>query len=81
MTDTIKVVVNDKHYTVPDDFGCTPDEFAEECGYTVKDWGVFRVGHLDDGATVTEDDRCTEPMVVDDGDEFLIVPRYVTGGG
>lgn len=81
MSDTIHVIVNEKHHNVPQDFGNTPEEFAEACGYTVREWHVFRVGHLEDGEKATSEDRCTEPMVVDDGDEFLLLPKYVMGGG
>ena len=81
MSDTISVTVSGQDREIPRDFGSSAGEFARACGYTGREYDVYRVGHLDAGADVKPEDKCGEPMVVDDGDEFVVVPRYVTGGG
>jgi len=78
---SLTVTVNNEEVTVPEDFGATPQEFAEAAGYNAdREWNVYRTGDLRDGARLTDDDRCSEPMVVSDGDEFAIIPRYTTDG-
>jgi len=62
--------------TIPADFGCTPQEFAEACGYNPdKEWRVFRDKPYK-GSKIPPEHECDEPMVVDDGDEFIIIPKY-----
>lgn len=72
------VTVNGTEVGVPDDFGSTPREFLDALGGWEHEleWDVYRVGAL---AKLAEGDRCTEPMVVSEGDEFVVVPRYVGG--
>lgn len=78
---SIIVEINEKEVGVPEDFGSSPDEMLESIGWEVngvKDWCVYRK----DGekCLLTPDDECSEPMVVSEGDEFVVVPDTVTGG-
>lgn len=79
MTDTLSVTVNEQEHAIPADFGSTPAAFAAACGYnTNREWRVYR--QADPRMDLTADDRCDEPMAVDDGDRFVIIPRYIDGG-
>jgi len=81
MSDTITVTVNNTEETIPEDFGSTPTEFAEVCLYQPgSEYNVYRVDDVPEGAHLGESERCSEPLVVDDGDEFAIIPKYTTGG-
>lgn len=82
MTETLTITVNNKEETLPADFGATPEEFVEALNYNPdKEWRVYRKGVWERGETLVGIDECEESMVVDDGDEFMVIPRYCTGGG
>lgn len=76
--ETLTVTVNKRDHEIPADFGSTPQEFAEACGYGEhREWRVYR---QDNPKMQTgPEDRCEEPMVVSDGDRFVIIPRYING--
>lgn len=78
MSESLLVTVNNAEIAVPNDFGSTPREFLDALSgwEQAREWDIYRV---DGPAKLDEDDRCEEPMVVDEGDEFVIVPRYVGG--
>jgi len=79
-SEEITVVVNEKEETIPADFGSTPEELAMACHFDPDSKHyVYRTDSVDDGATLTEQHRCSEPLVVDDGDEFVIVPKHMIG--
>lgn len=81
MSEMLTVTVSEREETIPADFGCTPQEFAEACGYnSKKDWRVFRADIPYTGDKIPPEHECDEPMVVDDGDEFVVIPEYVGGG-
>lgn len=75
---TLIITVNSKEIGVPADFGSTPREFLDAlAGWEQnREWDVYRV---DGPSKLDESDLCTEPMVVSEGDEFVVVPRYVGG--
>lgn len=77
--DTIEVIVNKQKRNIPNDFGDSPEEFVVACGYNEKrEWKVYRV---EEKQYITdEDDRCTAPMVVSEGDRFCVIPKYVGQG-
>ena len=79
MSEALTVTVNKREYEIPADFGSDPQAFAEACGYNdSEEWRVYR---QDDPKMRTgPEDRCSEPMVVSDGDRFVIIPAYITGG-
>jgi len=81
MSSTITVVLNGEETELSDDFGATPEEFLEDVWGNSLPHKLYRVDDLPAGADVTEEHRCSEPLVVSEGDEFLAVPKYVTGGG
>lgn len=77
----LTVTVNKREEEIPEDFGSTPREFLEAVGYgDQKEYDLFMVTDIRDGANLTEEDKCSEPLVVSDGDEFVAIPKYVTGG-
>jgi hypothetical protein len=76
---TLTVTVNKQEQEIPDDFGSTPEEFLEACGYDGDDDKVYRVTDLSKRELLTSDDVCKEPMVVSDGDEFVVIPSFVDG--
>lgn len=79
MPDTLLITVNNTEVGVPNDFGSTPREFLTALGWSeAKEYDVYRDSM---GAKLDEDDRCGEPMVVSEGDAFVVVPRYVDDGG
>ena len=73
---TLIITVNSQKIAVPADFGSTRREFLDAlAGWEGdREWDVYRV---DGPSKLDESDRCTEPMVVSEGDEFVVVPRYV----
>jgi hypothetical protein len=75
--DNITIEESGTEVTISADFGCTPQEFAEACGYNPdKEWQVFRDKPYE-GSTIPAEHECEEPMAVDEGDAFIIIPRYV----
>lgn len=75
---TLTVTVNKQDHEIPADFGSTPQEFAVACEYgTRREWLVYR--QPDEQRVLGPGDKCDEPMVVDDGDQFVIIPKYVGG--
>lgn len=75
---TLIITVNSQKIAVPADFGSTSDEFLDALSgwEQSREWDVYRV---DGPSKLDESDLCTEPMVVSEGDEFVVVPRYVGG--
>lgn len=74
------IQINGQDVIVPKDFGSSADELLEEIGWEsegAKEWQIYR----DDGGRITSEDKCGEPMVISEGDEFVIIPKTVTGGG
>lgn len=79
-TEVLQITINGQDIGVRVDFGSSPSELLEAIGWEVdgvKDWRVYR----NDAYVLTPEQECSEPMIVSDGDEFVVVPQYVTGGG
>jgi hypothetical protein len=74
MTDTLRVVVNDEPKDVPNTVS-TRSEFMDAVGYADREFNLYRI----DGGNHVEING--ELMVFDKGDEFVIVPSTVAGGG
>ena len=74
MTDTLRVVVNDEPKDVPNTVS-TRSEFMDAVSYTDREFDLYRI----DGGNHVEING--ELMVFDKGDEFVIVPSTVAGGG
>ena len=70
---TLAVTVNGKEEQVPNTVE-TLSELLESVGYHDREYTVYR---LDGGDEVH---ITGEMFVFDEGDEFVIVPKYVTGG-
>lgn len=79
-TDVLQIEINGQDIGVRDDFGSSPEELLKAIGWEVdgvQDWRIYR----NDAYVLTPEHECSDPMVVSDGDEFVVVPQYVTGGG
>ena len=74
MSDTLRVVVNDEPKDVPNTVS-TRSEFMDAVGYSDREFDLYRI----DGGEHVEING--EMMVFDKGDEFVIVPSTVAGGG
>lgn len=74
MSDTLRVVVNDEVKDVPNTVS-TRKGFMEAVGYADREFDLYRI----DGGDHVELNG--EIMVFDQGDEFVIVPSTVAGGG
>ena len=74
----LTVHVNGLSEVISDDFGSTAEEFIGEMWDTVDPsrFELYRVP--EEGRAIAREQLCGEPLVVDDGDEFIIIPKYVT---
>ncbi|WP_330633750.1 hypothetical protein [Halocatena halophila] len=78
-TETLIITINGQDIGVRADFGSSPEELLEAIGWKVdgvKSWTVYR----DESYVLTDEHECSEPMVVSDGDEFVVVPETTIGG-
>ena len=74
----ITVYVNGLAEAITDDFGSSAEEFIDKMWDTVDPsrFELYRVSEK--GRTIAREQLCGEPLVVDDGDEFIIIPKYAT---
>jgi len=81
MSDTLTITVNKQEVLLKDTFGSSADDLLAGIGVDPSQHNLYRVGDLPPGADVSEEDRCGEPLVVDDGDGFVMIPKYADDGG
>ena len=81
MSESITVIVNNMEQDVPCDFGSTANEFLEAVNYPPDEYDVYRNGVREKNGALLATAKCSEPMVVSEGDKFTVIPKYVTGGG
>jgi len=76
MTAKLTVTVNDEQIDVPNTV-TTSDEFLEAAEYPtdgVRDYQLYRIDNNEEVGPIDG------LLVFDEGDEFVVIPRTVTGG-
>lgn len=75
MSRLLRIVVNGEDRFVADDFGSSPEQLLRAIEIDPKGVYLYRE---DDPVIVPERDECTTPMIVEEGDQFIVVEQGIS---